>query len=241
MIKQIEALIRLQSVCDRIRKLNLNKELKNSDILRREKLTQDKKDLLIQEENKSKSFQMDIHRKELDLKAIEGEINKYKAQLNNIKTNKEYKALQDETKLKEADKSMLEDQILDMMGELENKKEASKRIEREVKDEKEQLGKFTETVKIDICSIDKEIEEVERQKARLLETLDRDVRYHFERLIKNKNGIAVAKVLNSVCQSCNYEVTSQTINILLFGKETVFCQSCGRILYLDNEAYVYQK
>lgn len=241
MVEQKEVFIRLQSVCDTIRKLYHNKEERLNDIRRNEKSVKDKKDILVQEENNLKSFQVSIDRKELDLKALEVEINRYKSQLNQIKNNKEYKALKEEIGLKEADKSFLEDEILEMMNKLEEKKVLSKSLKEAVKKEEEELAKFTRLVAADIQKVEAEISEIERRKTGLLEMLDANARYHFERLVKNKNGIAVAGVLNQICQSCNYEVPPQTINRLMAQKEIVFCNSCGRILYLMEGDYAYQK
>lgn len=241
MVEQKEVLIRLQSVCDTIRKLYHNREERLDDIRRNEGSVKGKKEILVQEENNLKSSQVSIDRKELDLKALEAEINRYKSQLNQIKNNKEYKALKEEISLKEADKSVLEDEILEMMNKLEEKRDISKGLKETVKKEEEELERFTKLVAVDIQRVDAEISEIERRKISLLESLNINARYHFERLIKNKNGIAVARVLNQVCQSCNYEVSPQTINRLLAQKELVFCNSCGRILYLNEEDYAYQK
>ena len=62
-----------------------------------------------------KVLQRNINSKELDLKSIETEINKFRQQMNQVKTNKEYSALKTEIGGKEADKSVLEDEILRMM------------------------------------------------------------------------------------------------------------------------------
>lgn len=240
MIKQIEALIRLQSISNKLAKLHRNKEYRFNDINENKRQIQIKKEVVEREEKELKSVQIKIDGKELDLKGLEGAINKYKTQINQIKTNKEYSALKEEIKSKEADKSVSEDEALEMMNELEEKKDRVQDLKDDVKKAETQLSELMETIETDVKCIDDEIKETETKRNSLLETLDDQPRYHFERLIKNRNGIAVAAVLNNACQCCNFTVTPQTINLLLSEQAMVFCHSCGRILYLNNKEYVYQ-
>lgn len=241
MIKQPEVLIRLQSVSNELRKLHIDKEYRFNDINKNKKLIQEKKNKLTAKENDIKAAQIKINNKELDLKGFEDAITKFKIQLNQVKTNKEFSTLQHEIKLKEADKSVFEDDILKMMNDIEEMKKAIKTTQNEIKIAESELDGFIKAVEVDVKKVDDEIKSVEEKKNSLLGTLETQGRQHFERLIKNKDGIAVANVINNVCKSCNYTVTAQTINLLLAGNEIVFCNSCGRMLYLNSEEYVFKK
>lgn len=240
MTNQKEVLIRLQSVFDQFRKLNLQKEYRLNDIEETKKLLQQKKDILAKEKDDHKSFQMKIDNKDVDLKVIEDHINNVNIKLNQIKTNKEYSAIKAEIILKEQDKLVLEDEILKLMDDSEKKQDKLNRLKDEIKKEEDKLSDFIKTVESDIKCFDEDIKEIEKRKKGLLEILDKDSRYHFERLIKNKDGKAVANVIMNVCQSCDVTVTPQTMSMLL-GNDLVFCLSCGRILYLDKAEYAYQK
>ena len=123
MINQIEALIRLQSTCNKLRKLKQDKEYRFNDVKKNEEQIKGKNEVVLNEAKELKSVQITIDSKELDLKGIEEEINKYKGQQNRIKTNKEFSALKEEIRAKEADKSVIEDAVLEMMNELEEKRE----------------------------------------------------------------------------------------------------------------------
>ena len=235
MINQIDVLVRLQSICNKLRKLNSSKELLFNDVNKNKEEIEEKKDDIEKKESSLKSIQMKIDSKELDLKGVEDGIGKFKVQLNQIKTNKEYTALKDEIKSKELDKSVLEDEVLEMMNELEETKDGIQKLKDELRNRETQLSEMIKAVEVDVKGIENKINEEDSRKISLIETLDDQSRYHFERLIKNKNGIAVAEVVNTACQSCYFAVSAQTINLLLSGKEIVLCNSCGRILFLNNK------
>ncbi|MGR3317023.1 MAG: zinc ribbon domain-containing protein [Candidatus Anammoxibacter sp.] len=241
MINQIEVLIRLQSICNKLRKLKQDKEYRFNDVKENEEHIKEKNEVVLNEDKDLKSVQIKIDNKELDLKTIEEQINKYKGQQNQIKTNKEFSALKEEIQGKDADKSVIEDAILEMLNELEEKKEDVKNLKEDVKKTEDTLSELNKTVETDVKEIEDEIKEVDAKKTSMLEALDTQTRYHFERLITNKNGIAVADVMNNACQSCYFAVTAQTINMLLSEQETVFCHSCGRILYLSNKEHALKQ
>ncbi|MGR3221433.1 MAG: zinc ribbon domain-containing protein [Candidatus Anammoxibacter sp.] len=240
MTNQIEVLIRLQSICNKLRKLKKDKEYRFNDVKKNTEHIKTKNTVVLNEEKELKSIQIKIDSKELDLKGIEDAIIKYKSQQNQIKTNKEFSALKEEILSKESDKSIIEDALLELMNQLDEKRGDVQNLKTDVQSTEYKLSELNKTVETDVKEIEDEIKEVESNKANMLEALESQMRYHFERLIKNTNGIAVADVKYNVCQSCYFAVTAQTINMLLLEKENVFCHSCGRILYMSNKENALQ-
>ena len=115
MNEQIEVLRRLQSIDTKLKRLDGDKLYRDYDVQKKQNLIQQKKAELSKISEETKILQRNINSKELDLKSIETEINKFRQQMNQVKTNKEYSALKTEIGGKEADKSVLEDEILRMM------------------------------------------------------------------------------------------------------------------------------
>ncbi len=241
MIEQIEVLIRLQSISNELIKLKRNKEYRYNDITDFKKKVKEKEMVVEEGEKRFKSFQVKMDNKELDLKGIESEIDKFKVQLNQIKNNKEYSALKSEIGLKEADKSVIEDEVLKMMDGLEEERNKVNELRNDVKQDEIKLAQLTKAIEDDVKRIDDEIKTVIARRDGLVETLEKDPKHHFQRLIKSTDGVAVAEVVNNACQRCFFTVTPQTINQLLSEKELVFCLSCGRILYMNNKDVVFPK
>lgn len=56
---------------------------------------------------------------------------------------------------------------------------------------------------------------------------------NFEYLIKNKDN-AVSELKDGICLGCRMMVSSMTIDEINKGKDIVYCDNCGRILYYDK-------
>ena len=86
-------------------------------------------------EERSQEVKMSLHKKELELKEKEETIQKYEGQLFQIKTNKEYTALQGEINNLKADNSILEEDIIKMLDAVQN-------VENALHEERERLKTF---------------------------------------------------------------------------------------------------
>src|SRR3989337_626982 len=139
MNERIEVLRRLQSIDTKLKRLEGDKLYRNYDVQKKQNQIQQKKAELSKISEETKILQRNINSKELDLKSIETEINKFRQQMNQVKTNKEYSALKSEIGGKEADKSVLEDEILRMMTTYEEMQQRHKSFEKVIAQEESQL------------------------------------------------------------------------------------------------------
>lgn len=234
MSERMEVLRRLQSINSKIRQLKKDKEYRRMDVEEKQRQIQQKKAARTEKQKEIKSFQKTIDIKELDLKTKEAEIAKFRGQLNAVKTNKEYSALLLEIRGCEADKSVIEDEILKMLSEWETIDASAGELVKEIDEEEKQLNEYLRTMENEITGFDKEIEALQKDEKEFFALLDEDALYHYRRLVSHKDGIAVVGVSNHACLGCNMGLTSQTINLLMGGDNLVFCQNCGRILYLNE-------
>ncbi len=235
MIESIEVLKRLQSLKSKINELKEYQELRKQDVQKKKTQIEDKKALAEEKHEEKLSRQKEIDRKELDLKTDEGEITKYNVQLNSIKTNKEYTALCTEIGSKKADMSILEDEILNTMSKLESVNEEYNKLQEDLRREEESLKNLIESVDADVKKTDIEIEEIQNDQKKYIDALDENSLKHYNRLSSIKGGKAVVAVIDNMCGGCSMKITAQTLNSLMGGSELVFCQSCSRILYLEEK------
>ncbi len=235
MIESIEVLKRLQSLKSKINELKEHQERRKQDVQKNKNQIEDKKSLAEKKHEEKLSRQKEIDRKELDLKTDEGEITKYNVQLNSIKTNKEYTALCTEIGSKKADMSILEDEILNTMSKLESVNEEYNKLQEDLRREEESLENLIESVDADVKKTDIEIEEIQNDQKKYIDALDENSLKHYNRLSSIKGGKAVVAVIDNMCGGCSMKITAQTLNSLMGGKELVFCQSCSRILYLEEK------
>ncbi len=234
MIEKFNVLIRIQSLKNKINELELAQEHRKQDIQKKNIQIKREKALTEQKHEEKIAVQKEIDRKELDLKTNESEISKYNSQLNSIKTNKEYTALVSEIGSKKADMSILEDEILSMMSKLEAANQGYERAKENLKSEDESLKDLTERVNTELREADIEIEKVKDEQKKYIELLDEHSLKQYSRLSNIKGGKAIVPVIGNVCGGCSMTVTRQTLNELMSNKDLVFCRSCSRILYLDE-------
>ena len=167
---------------------------------------------------------------ESDIKQFGEQIKKYGAQLSEIKTNKEYKALNSEIAYLKDKISELETQELALMDE---DAECRKRVQRDKAelDEAEQAKRAREgELRKKIDSLEEEIERIRAERSKLAHTLPPNIVRQYANMIKNKNNCAVVYATNGACGGCGFVIRPQ-IRIELEQRHKInFCESCGRIL-----------
>jgi predicted nucleic acid-binding Zn-ribbon protein len=74
-------------------------------------------------------------------------------------------------------------------------------------------------------------ERMARERAELLPQLSRTALDMFQRVIKARQGIAVAQAVNGHCTICHVRLRPQVYNTIIKNDAIVQCDSCQRILY----------
>ena len=235
MIQKIDVLKRVQSLKNKINELEASQERRKQDVQKKKAQIEKEKALAEKKHEEKMAVQKEIDRKELDLKTNEEEITKYNVQLNSIKTNKEYSALISEIGSKKADMSILEDEILDTMSRLEITNQGYVKATEDLRGEEESLKDLINRVGADIKEADIEIEKIKNEQKKYIDLLDEHSLKNYNRLSNIKGGNAIVSVIGNVCGGCSMNITAQTLNELMGGKDLVFCRSCSRILYLDEK------
>jgi predicted nucleic acid-binding Zn-ribbon protein len=236
MIDKIDVLKRVQSLKNKIIGLETSQERRKQDVQKKKAQIEKEKALAGKKQEERITVQKDIDRKELDLKTNEGKIAKYNVQLNSIKTNKEYSALITEIGSKKADMSILEDEILDTMSRLEMANQGYVKAAEALKNEEESLKNLINIVDTEGKEADIEIGNIKNEQKKYIDLLDEHSLNNYNRLANIKGGKAIVPVVGNMCGGCSMNITTQTLNELMSCKELVFCRSCSRILYLEENS-----
>lgn len=69
------------------------------------------------------------------------------------------------------------------------------------------------------------------ERSNLAATVDQSELQRYELLRKSKGGKAVAKVERGLCQACRMSLPTHHLQRVRAGRETVLCNSCGRMLW----------
>ncbi|MBV9478213.1 MAG: hypothetical protein JO315_19265 [Acidobacteria bacterium] len=79
----------------------------------------------------------------------------------------------------------------------------------------------------------KEAEELRKRAEALEATLPPRLRNEFQRILKQRNGVAVARVDNNTCSACRTRIRPALAQQLKRG-DLAFCEGCHRILYMER-------
>jgi predicted nucleic acid-binding Zn-ribbon protein len=81
----------------------------------------------------------------------------------------------------------------------------------------------------------KEVEGLKKKAAQIEGTVPERLRQEFKRILKQRQGVAMAAVHNDTCSSCRSRTRPALAQQLRRG-ELVMCEGCHRILYLERPA-----
>lgn len=184
-------------------------------------------------EAKLKEAQLKQKQKEGELGEKEALIRKYDSQLSQVKTNKEYSAVQQEIASLRADRSLLEDQILSILeemdllqGEVGQERERLAQVERESGEKKKQLTEEEQILKTSLTSLN-------AKRSEILSGVLPEARELYDRIVEKKESLAVVPVEGEVCGACRLEIRPQLLNEIKLKEALIVCENCSRILYLD--------
>jgi hypothetical protein len=168
---------------------------------------------------------------EAEVKDIKARVAKYKRQLNEVKTNKEYTAL-----LKEIEESqkkvdrMEEEFIAEMLVEDDIQKEI-KEANQKFAAAKEKYSREKDALYQKKREMEEKLQRLKAVREGLIPQIPPDQVNLYLRIFRNKGGIALSPVKDDFCALCHMRVRPQVLNELRDTRNLILCENCGRILY----------
>jgi predicted nucleic acid-binding Zn-ribbon protein len=178
-----------------------------------------------------KKLKVSILDKEASLKAAHQQISKYEKQKNEAGGKKEYDALGAEITAARQTCQKLEDEILALLTEVDEKTAQIPELEKSLKQAKADLANFESITAAKQKELAGELERTRTQLAEAETGLTGDPKLMYQRLIAQKGQDALSAVHGRTCVACYTEITAQMFNELNNGN-FVLCKNCGRMLYL---------
>jgi len=167
---------------------------------------------------------------EADLQDLEAKRSRYKGQLMEVKTNKEYTAMLHEIEGVEREIRLREDQIL---AEMERAEGLSAEVKAEEEAFKEGEGRAREGGR----ALDERARTLEQERAHVTAerdavaaTIPSDALELFQRVARLR-GVAVAEARDGMCQVCHLKLRLQMYAEIKRNDEIQQCPACNRILY----------
>lgn len=173
--------------------------------------------------------------KQHQLSSSETEVQRRQSQLLQSSSNTEYQALKDQIAATQAANEVLEVEILEGMEKLDTAAERTSHAEAEVAAAEQELVKVRDEVESQQPRIEADIVRLQKELSECEASLPADFREHYFRLVRGRGEDALAAVNGEYCSGCNHHVPVNMINDLMLSRP-VACLSCGRLLYLPEDA-----
>ena len=229
MISRIKTLYELQIVDEQLDELEeLRGDLPVAVETLRSRMNQIKKETEEKEEQRVTSLEKRKENEE-EVEKLKANQKKFKAQLYNVRNNKEYDAL-----TKEIDHS--EEQIKKLEAENDTLADVSKKLADEIEEITPQITELNDDLTVkesdlkEIIKTNAKEEAKLRERRKIIEDQTKKADYSAYMKIRKAKGKAVVTIKRSACSGCHNIVPSQRQLELRRNNKLFFCEYCGRIL-----------
>ena len=173
---------------------------------------------------------------EKEVTGVQTRLAKYKDQLLEVKTNREYTAMLHEIETAQNDIRTREDRILEVMMESDELNASLKTSEAELKAAEKAVAAERAVLDAERTGLQAEIDKTTVEREKLVGDIDRHVLAIFETTAKSRKGVAVAEARDGLCTICHVRLRPQVFNEVRKNESIIQCDSCRRILYFAGNA-----
>jgi len=168
---------------------------------------------------------------EKDVAFQQGRLSKFRDQLMEVKTNREYQAMQHEIETAQNEVKALEEKVLERMLEADDLTASLKKAEAALASEQKTVDADRRAMATEITELTALLERLAGERAVLVAAMDTQLLKMFEQVARKRNGVAVAEARDGICTICHVRLRPQVFNNVRRNDAIVQCDSCQRILY----------
>ncbi len=227
----IEKLLIVQDRDRRIRQLSRESE----DIPARRKLSEERlkehKESLTAAQELLKKNAAAIKGVELEIDTCKQRIQKLREQQVSIKTNEQYRAMNNEVAGVEKQIREFEDREMVLMEETEGLRANVTRMEQRLKQEDEIVNSDRVQLEDRLKALQSEIEKHKQDRVGLIADIDAEWLSRYDRTFKHHPDFALVPVDQAACGGCHMKLPPQVVQNVKRNQAMVCCSFCGRILY----------
>lgn len=174
--------------------------------------------------------------KELELSQKEEEARKHGRELNAVKTNEAFKALQSEIDKAKAAAGDLETEILLLMEESDKLSREEKAKAGELKTAEAEIGKRISVLDAKKAELEGKHAAEKAKREAMAAAVNAELLSRYEGIRQRRQGVAVSRLDNGTCTVCHMKQPPQILINIAKGIRLTICESCQRILYSPEPA-----
>jgi len=168
---------------------------------------------------------------EKDVASVQTRLAKYKDQLLEVKTNREYTAMLHEIETAQNDIRTREDRILEIMMETDELNAAIKKSDADLKTAEKEIAAERSALDNEMSALQAEMDRATAEREKVVAGIDRRVLEIFETTAKGRKGVGVAEARDGLCTICHVRLRPQVFLEVRKNESIIHCDSCRRILY----------
>jgi predicted nucleic acid-binding Zn-ribbon protein len=172
-------------------------------------------------------------RRDIDkqLAEMNARLSKFKNQLMEVKTNKEYQAMQKEMGHAQDEIGLHETHMLERMEEGDGLAAELKTAEAALKSEQGAVAAERKTLDAERGTDQQELDRLLAERTDVVAKVSPEALTIFERVAHGRKGIAIAEAKDGLCVVCHVRLRPQIFNEVRRNDHLIQCDSCTRILY----------
>ena len=167
---------------------------------------------------------------EKELATVQTRLRRYKDQLMEVKTNKEYLAMQHEIASAEQEVARFEDRLLERLVEADELGAAIKATEVEVVAGKAESVREHAALDVEVARWEASIAEHTGRRQTVAAEVSAQALALFE-YVKSRRGTAVVEARDGHCSVCHVRLRPHLYNQIRLNESILQCESCQRILF----------
>ena len=179
----------------------------------------------------------DARIQDITLKLSEAEQGREKSegQMDVIKTQREYEALDKEIKDATEKEQNLRKDLQREQTSVEELKNALEKEQMMIQKQEEDVTEEQSKIKVKVKEKGTELKKLQGEEKKITPGLEEDILFKFERIIKSKSGLGIVSLTKGVCTGCYMILPPQFVNTVRLGERVEFCPYCSRILFYQED------
>jgi len=181
-----------------------------------------------------KALHLAQKQQEGELQGREEQARKLQGQLFQLKTNKEYSAMQREIESIKTDNSLLEEAVLKGFDAIEQAGKDRQLEQAHLAQGQERLRVERARIEEALALIHEQIAQLQERRNGIAPSVPREALSFYERVLAIREGLALVPLVQESCGGCHRRLPPQVLNEVYLKAKLVACEHCNRILYADD-------
>jgi predicted nucleic acid-binding Zn-ribbon protein len=169
---------------------------------------------------------------EKDIAVYQGRLTKFKDQLMEVKTNREYQAMQHEIATAQSDLGAVEEKVLERMVEADVLTADVKKAESALAAQQKAIEAEKKTLAADLALEEEQLAKATESRAALVKDIEPRLMALFEQVARARKGVAITTATrDGLCSVCHVRLRPPVFQQVRHNDSIIQCESCQRVLY----------